>query len=196
MSSTIVCLRRSRVAGADNVQMDTALIVIDMQRDVMATCPAAEPVLATVNALITRARRNGTPIVFVRHHDDDLVAGTDSWQLDPRLDHDVRDVIVDKTYRDGFANTELDDVLHRLGIHQLVITGAHSDFCVQTTALSALAHGYDITLVADGHAAEATLIAGVELAAATVTDFVNARMATLRYPGRKVDVLSAADVNL
>jgi nicotinamidase-related amidase len=171
-----------------------ALIVIDMQRDVMATCPAAEPVLITVNGLIADSRRCGAPLVFVRHQDEDLPAGSDAWQLDPRLDHRDGDTVVEKTFRDAFAATELDGVLQRLGTGRLVITGAHSDFCVQTTALSALVHGYDIALVADGHAAEPTIVAGTRLDAATVTGFVNARMATLHYPDRDVEVLPAAEV--
>lgn len=175
--------------------MNCALVVIDMQRDVMATCPAAEPVLSTVNGLIAEARGCGAAIVFVRQQDEGLPAGSEAWQLDSRLDHRDGDIVVDKTFRDGFAATELDNVLRRAGARRLVITGAHSDYCVQTTALSALAHGYDIALVADGHAAEPAVIAGTPLDAATVTGFVNARMATLRFPDRRVEVLRAADVS-
>jgi hypothetical protein len=61
--------------------------------------------------------------------------------------------------------------------------------------VSALAHGYDIALVADGHAAEPVVIDDVPLDAATVTGFVNARMATLRYPNRDIEVLPAKSVS-
>jgi nicotinamidase-related amidase len=179
---------------ADNYAMDCALAVIDMQRDVMATCPAAQSVLTTVNGLIAGARRGGIPVVFVRQHDAGLPAGSEGWQLDSRLDYREGDIVVEKTFRDGFAATVLDDVLRRLGASRLVITGAHSDYCIQATAVSALAHGYDITLVADGHATEPTTIAGHRLDAATVSELVNARMATLRYPDRRVEVLPAAKI--
>ena len=85
--------------------------------------------------------------------------------------------------------------MRRVGARRLVIVGAHSDLCVQTTALSALAHGYDIALVADGHAAEPAVIDDVHLDAATVAGFVNARIATLRYPDRQIELQPAKDVS-
>jgi nicotinamidase-related amidase len=172
----------------------SALIVIDMQRDVMATCPTAAAVLVTVNRLIADARRSAAPLVFVRHQDEELPARSKAWQLDSRLDHRDGDVVVEKTFRDAFAATDLDEVLRRAGARRLVVTGAHSDYCVQTTALSALAHGYDVALVADGHAAEPAVISGRHLDATTVSGFVNSRMATLRYPDRLVEVLPATNV--
>jgi nicotinamidase-related amidase len=174
--------------------VESALVIVDMQRDVMLSCPEAEPVLTTVNGLIRAARQIGAPIVFIRHHDEDMPVGSTAWEIDDRLDHDDGDIIVDKAFRDGFADTDLDGVLRGFRARRLVITGAHSDFCVQTTALSALAYGYDITLVADGHAAEPTIIAGAPLDAATITAFVNARMTTLKYPNRRVEVLPATHV--
>ena len=37
------------------------------------------------------------------------------------------------------------------GIRHLVVGGCMTQFCVDTTCRSAVAHGFDVTLVADGH---------------------------------------------
>jgi nicotinamidase-related amidase len=170
----------------------STLVVIDVQEGVLATCDDADGTVVRINELIARARQAGAAVVFVRHNDsDDLRVGTDDWQLAAALERADDDPIVDKRYRDGFAETELHHVLTASGAQRLVVTGAHSDYCVQTTTLSALAHGYDITFVADGHATEPD---GPELPAHTIRELINRRMATLRYPGRAIEVRAAADI--
>jgi nicotinamidase-related amidase len=78
---------------------------------------------------------------------------------------------------------------------RLVFTGAHSDYCVQTTALSALAHGYDLTLVGDAHTAQDAELPEATVPAATVIAFINHLVTSLRYPGRAVEVLPTAKVS-
>lgn len=172
----------------------SALLVIDVQQDVMAPSPVAERVIATINGLIGSARAADVPVIFVRHHDEGLLVDSAGWQLDPRLDRRDSEPIVDKTYRDAFLATNLDDVLRDSGARRLVITGAQSDFCVQGTANSAPAHGYDVTLVSDGHTTEPYELAGVAVPAQAVSELVNAQFRWLRYPGRRIEVVSAAEV--
>jgi nicotinamidase-related amidase len=81
------------------------------------------------------------------------------------------------------------------GTRRLVVTGAHSDYCVQTTALSALAYGYDLILVSDAHTARAAELPETTVPAAAVVAFINDRVATLRYPGRDIQVLPTAKVS-
>jgi hypothetical protein len=63
-----------------------------------------------------------------------------------------------------------------------------------STALSALVRGFDIVLASDAHSASPA--AGAGLSPAALSAFVNDRFATLRYPGRTIEVLTAADVVL
>ena len=175
--------------------MTSALLVSDLQTDVMSGCPSADEVLATVNALASKARAAGSPVVLVRQQDENLVPGQDGWRLAPRLLQAPSDHVVDKRFRDAFAATGLTDMLRRLGVRLVVVCGAHSDYCVQTTALSALAQGFDLALVADGHAAEAAIVGDSRIEADVVSGFVNARMRTLRYPGRRIIVPTAAQLD-
>ena len=97
---------------------------------------------------------------------------------------------VSKTYRDSFAETTLSERLAQSGTRRLVVTGAHSDYCVQMTALSAVLRGYDVTLVSDAHTARDD----GELSGARIRALINDRFASLRVPGSAIAVLPAAQV--
>ncbi|MGO8686707.1 MAG: cysteine hydrolase family protein [Candidatus Dormibacteria bacterium] len=177
----------------------TTLLVIDVQEAVMAPCLDVPGVLARINDLVGRARRAGAPVVFVQHEDaedPEMTAGSPGWQLAAALERAGSDPVVAKQYRDSFAGTRLEAVLRESGTRRLIVTGAQSDFCVQTSALSALQHGYDLTLVSDAHTTSPARLPGGELGARSIVELVNARFATLRHPGRSVEVQPAAAVEL
>ena len=48
---------------------------------------------------------------------------------------------------DGGANTEMDQLLKRHGIRELIIYGIATDYCVKATAIDAAAAGYKVTLI-------------------------------------------------
>lgn len=124
-----------------------------------------------------------------------MTAGSPGWQLAAALERLDDDPVVAKTYRDSFAQTNLHATLRASEGRRLVLTGAHSDYCVQTTALSALAHGYDLTLVGDAHTAQDAKLPEATVPAATVIAFINHLVTSLRYPGRAVEVLPTAKVS-
>ena len=173
----------------------TALLVIDMQEAVLAGCAGVPGVVARINTLLGRARQAGVPIGFIQHQDaedPEMTAGSPGWRIVGALDRRPADPVVAKRHRDSFAATELATTLDGFGAHRLVVTGAQSDFCVQTTALSALFHGYDVTLVGDAHTTGPAGLPGGEVSADSVIELINSRFATLRQPGRRVEVVPAA----
>jgi nicotinamidase-related amidase len=176
----------------------TTLLIIDVQESVLAGCSDVDGVLGRINELARLARSNGSPVVYVQHQDPDdpeMAAGSTGWQLASALERLDDDPVVAKSYRDSFVQTELHSMLTASGTRRLVVTGAHSDYCVQTTALSALAHGYDVTLVSDAHTAQAAQFPEATVPAAMVVAFINDRVSSLRYPGRGIEVLPAAKVS-
>src|SRR4051794_11005407 len=177
-------------------ERSTALLVIDVQQEALEGCPDAAAIVARINLLSRAAADAAVPVIFIQHEDDDeLVKGTPGWELAEALERPEASLLVPKTYRDSFADTELEPTLRRLGVSRLVVTGVHSDFCVQTTALSAVMRGYDIVLVSDGHTARPTpQDGGAALPGDALRALINALMATLRYPGRAIEVLPAADI--
>jgi len=180
-------------------QEHPALLVIDMQEAVLAGCAGVPGMIERINALIGSARRSGAPIVFIQHQDaegQELTAGSPGWQLVAGLDRREGDPVVAKEYRDSFAGTELGAVLAVTGVRRLVLTGAQSQYCVQTTALSALHHGYDVSLVGDAHTTSPATLPGGNLPAETIVQLVNSCFGTLSHPGRSTEIVAAADVAL
>ena len=134
----------------------TALVVIDVQNRVVAGAYARDAVVANIATLVDRARRADVAVVWVQHNDEDLVRGSDDWQLVPELSRDDAEPLVEKTYGDAFEGTVLETVLADLAVGKLVVVGAQTDACIRSTLHGALVRGYDATLVSDAHTTEDT----------------------------------------
>ena len=133
---------------------NTALLVVDVQVDVVAGAHEREAVVANIADLVGRARVAGVPVVWVRHNDDGLAEGSDGWRIVPELEPADGEPIVEKSYGDAFEDTRLEDVLAGLRVGRLVVVGAQTDACIRSTLHGAFARGYDATLVADAHTTE------------------------------------------
>ncbi|BBD08333.1 cysteine hydrolase family protein [Desulfovibrio ferrophilus] len=151
----------------------TALIVIDVQR-VMYETPGEVPfdgetVLEVIRGLIARARKVGTPVIYVQHDfgdDSAMPRGSDLWQIHPAIAPQQGDLVVEKTKPDAFAGTRLKDVLSELGATRLVLCGLQSDCCVDTTCRRASSEDYEVVLAADGHTTfDCDLLGGEQLVA-------------------------------
>ncbi len=133
---------------------NTALLVIDVQNDVVAEAHDRDGVVARIAGLVDRARSAGTPVVWVQHGDDDLPRDSDGWQYVPELQRQEGEPLVHKEYGDSFEATDLEQVLAGLGVGHLLVAGAQTDQCIRGTLHGALVRGYDATLVADAHTTE------------------------------------------
>ncbi len=170
----------------------TALLVIDLQNGVVANAYRREEVLDTVAALVERAREAGTPVVWVQHVDEELQPGSDAWRIVGELSPAAGEAIVSKRYRDAFEDTELDQVLARLGAGKLLVTGAQTDMCVRSTLHGALVRGYDATLVSDAHTTEEL---APSLPAAGVIEHTNLYWRNQDAPGRVGGIVASRDVD-
>jgi nicotinamidase-related amidase len=175
--------------------MGVALLVIDVQRALCEGESATfEPdrVIERINAVAARARAAGAPVVFVQHEtaDGDFRHGGEGWQLARGLEVRPDDVLVRKTATDSFHRTELAAVLERLGVTSLAVCGMQSDFCVDTTTRRALALGYPVQLIADGHT---TFDNGV-LPAALITRHHTATLTNITSFGVRAVAVTAAEV--
>ncbi|PRY12116.1 isochorismatase family protein [Kineococcus rhizosphaerae] len=171
----------------------TALLVVDVQRDVMAVGVDAERVVATVAGLVDRARAAGTPVVWVQHSGDGLPRGSEGWEYVPELVREESEPLVHKLYGDSFEATDLEAVLAGRGVGRLVVAGAQSDQCIRSTLHGAFTRGYDVTLVGDAHTTEDLTSYGApdpELVIAHTNLYWSHQAA----PGRTAAVLTAAEV--
>ncbi|MCX5316776.1 isochorismatase family protein [Streptomyces sp. NBC_00154] len=133
---------------------NTALVVVDVQNGVVEGAHERDAVVANVGHLIEKARREGTPVVWVQHSDEQLVRGSDDWRIVPELTPGDAEPLVEKNYGDSFEDTTLETVLSRLGAGRLVVVGAQTDACIRSTLHGAFVRGYDVTLVSDAHTTE------------------------------------------
>ncbi len=101
----------------------TALLVIDVQNDVVTGAHDRDAVVARIAELVARARERATPVVWVQHSDEDLPRGSDGWQYVPELVREPSEPLVHKSYGDSFEETDLEAVLAERGVGQLVTRG-------------------------------------------------------------------------
>jgi len=132
----------------------TALMVIDVQKGVIADTNQPDDVVGNISTLVDQARAEGVPVVWVQHSDEHLPQGSDAWDYVPELARGESEPLVHKSFGDSFEGTDLEEVLAKAGVGRLVVTGAQSDACIRCTIHGAFARGYDVTLVADAHTTE------------------------------------------
>ncbi|GAA3339585.1 cysteine hydrolase family protein [Amorphoplanes nipponensis] len=133
---------------------NTALLVIDVQNDVVAGAHDRDRVVATIAVLVGKARAAGAPVVWVQHSGEQLPQGSDGWQFVPELSRDESEPLVPKRYADAFEETDLEEVLAGLRVGRLIVSGAQTDECIRSTLHGAVVRGYDATLVSDAHTTE------------------------------------------
>ena len=144
------------------MRKETALLVVDVQQGVVEwddpECRGDE-VLANINLLLERARESQTPIIYVQHDGGEgerLALESAGWPIHPAIAPQDGETVVHKTACDSFYETSLKDELESRGIKHLVITGCRTQYCVDTTCRSAVAHGYNVTLAKDAHTTMST----------------------------------------
>jgi nicotinamidase-related amidase len=174
---------------------NTALLVIDMQRGVVADGFEVARVVTNINTLIDKARREGVPVVWVQHADDDLVEGSEPWELIDELRRTDDEPLVHKRYGDSFEDTELESILaeHRSG--RLVVTGAQTDACIRSTLHGALVRGYDTTLVADAHTTEDMRQWGSPIGPDEAIAYTNLYWSFSSGPGRRGSTQPTAEID-
>ncbi len=133
---------------------NTALLVIDVQNDVMAGAHNRDTVVANIFTLVDKARAGDVPVVWVQHSADDLPEDSDGWRYVPELRQDESEPVVHKRYGDSFDDTDLEAVLAERKVGRLIVAGAQTDACIRSTLHGAIVRGYDATLVGDAHTTE------------------------------------------
>ncbi|MEV8371432.1 cysteine hydrolase family protein [Kribbella sp. NPDC056861] len=132
----------------------SALVVIDVQNDVVSGGHNRDAVVANIAALVDRARAEEVPVIWVQHSSEGMPIDSDGWQFVPELKVGESEPVVRKRYADSFEETDFEAVLADRGIGRLVVAGAQTDECVRSTLHGALVRGYDALLVSDAHTTE------------------------------------------
>jgi nicotinamidase-related amidase len=175
--------------------MSTAVLVIDVQQGLCEGEGAAFDCAGTIeriNLVTRKARAAGARVVFMQHESTAgyLEHGSAAWQLANGLEADPADIRIRKTTPDSFLRTELEATLKQHRIDALVVCGMHSEFCVDTTTRRALALGYPVTLVSDGH----TSAGNEAISASQVIAHHNATLTNVSSFGPRAVAIKAEDI--
>jgi nicotinamidase-related amidase len=133
---------------------NTALLVVDVQNDVMVGAHNRDSVIANIVSLVDKARAENVPVVWVQHSSDGLPEGSDGWRYVPDLTQQESEPVVHKRYGDSFEDTNLEALLAERKVGHLIVAGAQTDACIRSTLHGAIVRGYDATLVEDAHTTE------------------------------------------
>ena len=161
----------------------SALLVIDVQNQVVDGAFNKDQVIANINTAVGNARAAGVPVVWVQHSDDWMAIGSDDWQIVPQLTPANGEAKVGKLYRNSFEATDLENMLAGLGVGHLYICGAQTNNCVRFTSHGAMERGYDVTLLMDAHTTTDYEFEGKKVSAEVLVDDLNASFFRTRLPG-------------
>ena len=79
---------------------NTALLVIDVQDGVVHKAYQRHAVVANIGRLVEKARGEHVPAVWVQHNDENIVRGSEGWQIVGELKPGDGEPLIEKTYGD------------------------------------------------------------------------------------------------
>ena len=140
---------------------ESALIMIDLQntyrRGVMQLS-GVEQAIAEAAKLLEMARDLKVPVIHIQHdggpgtpYDVRAEIGAISDEVAPIAGEPV----ITKNYPNSFVQTDLDERLKALGIHQIMLAGFMTHMCINSTAHGGFNLGYAPTIVASATATRA-----------------------------------------
>ncbi len=111
-------------------------------------------VLPNIQVLLGKARSSGIPVFFIQHDGPKghpIEAETAAWAIHPSILPQSGEPVIRKKASDSFFETRLAEELQSAEISHLIVAGAMTEYCVDTTCRRALTLGYNVTLAADAH---------------------------------------------
>jgi len=146
-----------------------ALVVVDMINGFTdPECPLgsqADDVVSANQRLLEAFRARDLPIFFTKvvYCNDQqapifrqkvpalnvLSAGSKWVEIDPAMNRQANEVIIEKHWASGFHKTTLDAQLKALGVDSIVVTGLTTSGCVRATAVDGLQNDYAVIVAED-----------------------------------------------
>ncbi|MCP1158626.1 isochorismatase family protein [Bacillus infantis] len=128
-----------------------ALLVIDVQNGIVTTGDFSDE-LQKMEKVIMDFKDRGRPVIFLKHLD-----GVEESPLYEKGEGaeiigefaDYPDYVIDKRTPSAFFETNLAELLQKMDVEKLVITGFNTEFCCLFTSISAYDRGYKVTFIED-----------------------------------------------
>jgi nicotinamidase-related amidase len=146
----------------------TALVIVDMQEFFFCRPErrtGLDGVIANINRLIDSFDKRGWPVVYAltafrgdgadwdlkmrSSGKPELIEGSPETALLPDLSVRPHHYRIIKTRYSAFFKTGLLDILNRLALRRVMVTGAYTHYCVNATVFDAYAHDFVPGLISD-----------------------------------------------
>jgi nicotinamidase-related amidase len=122
--------------------------------------PNTEGIILHIQKQIKIARKNNMPIIYIcdshEHNDQEFIrmgwpphaiAGSKGAQVIDSLKPSPPDMVILKKSYSGFFDTELDRILKKCNISELLVTGCVTNICVLYTVADAVQRGYKVSVL-------------------------------------------------
>jgi nicotinamidase-related amidase len=136
--------------------MNPVLLLIDIQNDYFpggkmeleGSLKASEQ----AKKVLTHFREKNWPMIHIQHLSARpgatfFIPGTEGVEIHESVRPLPEELVIQKTFPNGFRNTPLSDHLKKEGIEHLVITGMMTHMCVEATTRAAFDLGFQCTVV-------------------------------------------------
>ena len=145
----------------------SGLLIIDCQNYFVGTPePDGSPILPRINALGKAFRDSERPVIFTRHMhkadgsdlgmigkwwDENIIEGTPESEIHASLNVEPGDIVIRKNRYSAFHGTDLDMLLAKLGVEDVVVSGVMTNLCCETTARVAFMNDFRVFFPADAN---------------------------------------------
>jgi len=172
--------------------MKQGLMLIDIQNDYFAggnmELVAMEQAAQNAGLLLRKFRKEQLPIVHIQHVSKRpgatfFLPNTKGVEIHELVAPQSGEAVIEKYFPNSFRDTDLLNILKRLGVEDVVICGAMSHMCVDATTRAAFDFGLRCTVVEDACATRNLVHKGMIIEAGVVH---GAFMAALAVPYAKV----------
>ncbi|MFC1581195.1 cysteine hydrolase family protein [Thermodesulfobacteriota bacterium] len=138
--------------------MKKGLIIIDVQNDYFKggamELVGMEDAAENCRTLLENFREAGLPIFHVQHFSIQegaafFIPNTTGSEIHESVTPREDEVLITKNYPSAFRDTGLHGILQKSQVKELVVCGAMSHMCIDTTVRAAFDSGYSCRLISD-----------------------------------------------
>jgi nicotinamidase-related amidase len=160
-----------------NTAMKPALLIVDVQNDYFRRgkmeLVEMEAACENVKNLLSWFRANNFPVVFIQHlairpNATFFIPETVGVEIHKSILPTESETVITKHFPNSFRETSLHDYLQAQNPTELVICGAMSHMCIDTTTRAAFDLGYTCSVIADACATRDLVYNDQKITAANV----------------------------
>lgn len=122
--------------------------------------PGIEKIIGSIKREIEKAKSEGYPVIYLcdSHDKNDrefkmfpphAIKNTEGSKIIEELKPQGNDIIIRKSTFSGFFNTDLEEILGKLSVGRLIVTGDVTNICVLYTVADAVMRRYEVDVVKD-----------------------------------------------